>query len=593
MLKEAMEVFGHSLEKESGRLVLDSHIPKPGTYRLIEMDEDEWKIIKTLDLYFDRKKQEMVGKNDASYLLIRELDYNSKLIVMNKPVDPKKVIHSNNYLSLAVKKNSISEGKLTREILEKYYEILENPIQKYEKKRKARRLYEEVEQRIGQPDLETLNKIKNYVMTHDIWEGIDLDSKDYVKLFFIFPDPKKTKQYYETENERYLIPNIYNSNDFNEEEEEGIKGLPNNNMGMNSKKPFLENKTRKVKVPYLLNQEDVLLQAKFFDYLMGQVSQGRTNIYIDTDEEEPEIRSYSDTEEPGSMLGGYYLKCRKGKNEAEIISGAALCVYKSKLDTMFKLKNYMEIPDEIIKKYPVSKVEKINIGTLWELKSVIDDIFFAGKLKYNFYTDAKDMSINEPVLKRCILENRDTLALWFWQGEKNRIEMVFDKFSLELIKNSIRRERMLLANHQFNLRWSLLEYLNPERKIGERMKDCRQLLREHINSDVDTEWEFSSDAEYCYAIGQAVSYMLSLSKMKNKTDAFINPYLNAKSADVIKRRLEQLYKKYNHSITHTNNGREEQLLSHLMVYEPEQILTEYIMAGFTARSLIYEKNEKQ
>ena len=512
---------------------------------------------------------------------------------MNKPVDPKKVIHSNNYLSLAVKKNSISEGKLTREILEKYYEILENPIQKYEKKRKARRLYEEVEQRIGQPDLETLNKIKHYVMTHDIWEGIDLDSKDYVKLFFIFPDPKKTKQYYETENERYLIPNIYNSNDFNEEEEEGIKGLPNNNMGMNSKKPFLENKTRKVKVPYLLNQEDVLLQAKFFDYLMGQVSQGRTNIYIDTDEEEPEIRSYSDTEEPGSMLGGYYLKCRKGKNEAEIISGAALCDYKSKLDTMFKLKNYMGIPDEIIEKYPVSKVEKINIGTLWELKSVIDDIFFAGKLKYNFYTDAKDMSINEPVLKRCILENRDTLALWFWQGEKNRIEMVFDKFSLELIKNSIRRERMLLANHQFNLRWSLLEYLNPERKIGERMKDCRQLLREHINSDVDTEWEFSSDAEYCYAIGQAVSYMLSLSKMKNKTDAFINPYLNAKSADVIKMRLEQLYKKYNHSITHTNNGREEQLLSHLMVYEPEQILTEYIMAGFTARSLIYEKNEKQ
>ena len=45
------------------------------------------------------------------------------------------------------------------------------------------------------------------------------------------------------------------------------------------------------------------------------------------------------------------------------------------------------------------KVEKINIGTLWELKSVIDDIFFAGKLKYNFYTDAKDMSINEPVFE--------------------------------------------------------------------------------------------------------------------------------------------------------------------------------------------------
>ena len=57
----------------------------------------------------------MVGQNDAMYPLIRELDYNSKLIAMNKPIDPKKVIHSNHYLSLAVKKNSISEGKLSEE----------------------------------------------------------------------------------------------------------------------------------------------------------------------------------------------------------------------------------------------------------------------------------------------------------------------------------------------------------------------------------------------------------------------------------------------------------------------------------------------
>ncbi|MCS4483504.1 hypothetical protein JQ038_17155 [Clostridium botulinum] len=54
-------------------------------------------------------------------------------------------------------------------------------------------------------------------------------------------------------------------------------------MGLNSKKPYLENKSRKTKVPYLTSLEEVLLQKKFFDYLLNQVSIGKTNIYIDNE----------------------------------------------------------------------------------------------------------------------------------------------------------------------------------------------------------------------------------------------------------------------------------------------------------------------
>ena len=53
-------------------------------------------------------------------------------------------------------------------------------------------------------------------------------------------------------------------------------------MNLNSKKPFLLNKTRKVKTPYLVNQEQALLQAQFFDYLWGQVSKGCYDFYINT-----------------------------------------------------------------------------------------------------------------------------------------------------------------------------------------------------------------------------------------------------------------------------------------------------------------------
>lgn len=42
---------------------------------------------------------------------------------MNKPMDSKKVIHSNNYLAFAVKKESIT-SKLTETIIDNYYDTL-------------------------------------------------------------------------------------------------------------------------------------------------------------------------------------------------------------------------------------------------------------------------------------------------------------------------------------------------------------------------------------------------------------------------------------------------------------------------------------
>ena len=81
---------------------------------------------------------------------------------------------------------------------------------------------------------------------------------------------------------RYLVPNIYNSNDYNLEVEGEVYGLPNNNLGMNAKKPFLSSRTKKIEVPFLLNKEEVLLQKQFFDHLMNYAMAGKSNVYIDT-----------------------------------------------------------------------------------------------------------------------------------------------------------------------------------------------------------------------------------------------------------------------------------------------------------------------
>ena len=119
-----MEVFQIMLQEKGERIITDAYIPKDGTYRLIVMKDDGWVIKDPVDIIFNKKTNTVDISNDMDYLLIQELDYKSKLLEMNKPIDPKKVIHSNNYLSLAVKKESVTSGKLSEEIIQQYYEII-------------------------------------------------------------------------------------------------------------------------------------------------------------------------------------------------------------------------------------------------------------------------------------------------------------------------------------------------------------------------------------------------------------------------------------------------------------------------------------
>ncbi|MDO5410287.1 MAG: type I-B CRISPR-associated protein Cas8b/Csh1 [Lachnospiraceae bacterium] len=590
MLREGREVFNSMLHRENGeRLVLDRYIPKDGTYRLIELGEDTIQIKKTLDIRKDKKKGIIQGKEDTEYRFICKLDYYSKLLEMNKPMDSSKTIHTNNYFSLAVKKESLLNGKWNQEVIKKYYEVLRSPLKKYGKKAKTRYLYENLESKIGSPDEALINRIEHFVLTEHIWDGISLDKNDYAKIFFVFPDQKKTEELYKTENSRYVIPNIYNNNDFNEMEDGQVVGVPNNNMGLNSKKPFLENKTRKVKVPYLLNQDDAMLQSQLFDYFMGEVSIGRVHVYIDSNEEAPDIRAYSNTEEPPALQYGYYLRLQMEKNEVKIVDADVITRYEPNIKPEFYLRNHIGIPEDVLEKSKIQYNRAYN--RLWEIKALIDAIFFEGNLRYNLDTEAKDLSGMDDTVKRCLLQSRDSLIDWFYRGRVEQVKTVINQISMELIKNSLRKGERFKAQRQFNLRWSLMDYFYPDRRSGGKMGEIKKTLRKHINLPKGEEWEIESDEEFAFGVGQAVSYLISLSKANIKPDSLINPYLNAKNAAMIKQRIVQLYKKYNYRIER-NDIRVHQLIGHIMEYDPKEICSEMLMAGFVSDCLIYEKKEK-
>lgn len=565
------------------KLSIDHYVPKDGTYVLINLDKDfapEYK----LDISVDKKNGEISGQTDSRYQYIRYLDYNSKLIEMNKPMDPKKVIHSNNLYTFFFKKDSLTNGKLTLSVIDGYYDTLANPETKYSKP-KAKELYHQMESKIGGINQEILERIREWIKR---WVEdmsilpIEISGKNYLKIFFVYQDERKTKEIYEKENERYVIPNIYNNNDYNLKIADEIWGLPSNNMGLNSKKPFLENKTRKTVTPYLVNMEDVLWQNRFFDYLYGQASIGNVNIYFDFDKKD--IYAAPDRSNPPIVDSGMYLRIRKGK-EVEILECAAVCSLNPHLQPVFYYKPILEGKDDAFSGEICS--------TRSQLAAVIDEVFFGKMLAYNYFTEPGDLSITDSVVENVLLTYRGRLFEWLYRNPQCDMKKVLAEMAGRLVQNTIQNGYKNKARQQLNLMLSLLDYLNQNTEMEEMMKMVQEEFKKHMDMYKE-EWGFGSDEEYYYAVGQLIDYFLSLSKSAKRPFSLANPFLTAREDALIKEKLCQMFEKYSYAIDSVFDVRARNIINHVMLYTPEtKVQQQYLIAGLTDNNAFYKKKESQ
>lgn len=605
MFEECLEVFKRELDYDNN-LILDEYIPADGSYIIVDA---EGKIKNYQDIKLDKKKRgtsEAVEKG-SYFKEICFYDYHSKLISMNKPMDSKKVIHSNNYLAFAVKKESIT-SKLTETIIDNYYDTLKNPLEaKYKKSKEASKIYQKFEEEYAPVNIEILEKCRSWIKQHifsiDKLINIDLKKKDYLKIFFeVFEadeeDNKKNKELFIQEDNRYIFPSIYNSNDYNVEVNGKIQGIPDNNMGMNAKKPFLAIKTRKTPAAYLVDINKAILQKQFFEYLMNFAANGKNNIYIDT--KNYRIKAYSDQDERDDfdeMASGYYLRIQKGK-ELEIQIQDNLVDYQNRLKLNFEYIKFINIDrkedklPEFAKRYGIY-YKRTNVGNL------INEIFFSKCLRTNYFMDISAINVKDSTLKQNIIMYRNIIFDWVYKGIDNNFSIVEEKFALSLIKNSIQSDDKykLRAKSQLNLHWSLKDYFfkTKGKQGGNTMVDTAIKVRENVKEKVLSKNEVtmpSNDEEYYYAVGQLLSYLIFKSRAGKKMQSMVNPVLNAKRDNVIKMRLFQLYKKYNYDIS-IYNYHMKNLYAMILGYKPKnKVNQEMILFGYLDENILLKSNAK-
>ena len=592
MLDELNRAFDTQYTRDGDKLILDNYVLAPGDYLYIHNDGKiehcrvNSKSVKELKVNPD----EIVTISNPGLIRgLKEKDYYSRLLSMNKPIDKKKQIHSNNYLSFWVKQKALKDNqgnsKITDEIIDNYYATLRDPETKYESKKNTLELYRKYKDTHEPIDGYKIDRSEKWIKDNLFQldkvleeQNIKLaNDNSYLKIFFEAGDDE-----YRREGERYFVPNVYNSNDYNIEVGDQVYGVPDNNNDMNAKKPFLFNRSRPTTAPFLLDEDRVIRQKKLFDYLMGLGGARKNNLYIDREG----IHPYKNGELPKSRFNGYFARIQKGK-EIEIHDFDLIPAYDPHISG-FNLTQVIPLPEKIESKLVFDEKDE-----LYQIQELLSSYFFRKYLTTNYFTDPGDIRLNDFRIKEELIKLRQPAFNWFYKGDSRQFERLYEASFLNLIKNSIFNGNRIRAIEQFYIRAALQAYFNggDVMLIKQEAQNTYQELWDLVNEDKPE--KVINERMYYFAVGQLASFFLSKNKTANKTYSLSNPILNAQNDRQIKDQLNRLFIKYNYDIK--PNRRLANMMAMVLDCEPEygKVNQDYILIGYLYPNIIYRKAEKQ
>lgn len=626
MIKDLAVGF-QKAQQQYPSIVLDNYKLKEGIYIRLNV-EQSWE---SQSAAFDQNHLIIRIKEDAPQNIelldwFKRRDYFSSLVEMNKPVDSKKQVHSNNPFSLFVKREVFLGEKqgvkytmaenidryllatYAEQVRQKWLELIPS-VKRNDGKRKSQ---EEVDQPLdGLPDvlqffqapeyaaalayvnnpdrLQWIERITQWYRNHAT-QLIDflgqLSFKNYVKLFFTLDSPNTSEapsceQIYAYEYVLYTIPKIYNSNDYNQIVNEELVGLPSFDMTMNSKKPFMEHKTMLIKSPDRVSLQQALLAKKATEWVATKPKYATNKLGYE---------SGFIPQTGNSPLEGTFHVYMDGKDNE--LHGFENVPFPPTVPFEVEWLNVLQRKDRDgdLKYYGMIKDAE-------DLQKTISGKFFRGRMNGQFVLYEPDVKSKEftAVMVALFLQSRQAFHDWLYKGTTISLRAIFAKVTLRLLEEQllyVETSRMDELADAFNLRLSIEILINEEG--GNRMADRIEKTVASLRNKLEGEGIVvcSSDEEFYFTAGQLAYYLTKQSKAEKKTGEMFEPFLRAKNGQQLKKRLEEAYMLYKHGIS-SNFRKFNHALSMVMGYIPEQgnegSARELLLAGLFADNLLYEK----
>ncbi|HZK84854.1 MAG TPA: hypothetical protein VFC58_09290 [Desulfosporosinus sp.] len=561
-------------------------------------------------------------------------DYYSSLIAMQKPVDKKKQVHSNNPYSLFVKQDVFFEDKQdvkftmienidryllatdVEQVRQKWLELI--PSMKRKGGKGKGKLTKDVDQVLdgfpagldsfrGSDYAEALAYLNNPIRLRLIesisqWYRANLEQitkyiteqsfKKYIKLFFavdasVSSNCPTCEQLYSFEYELYTIPKIYNQNNYNQIVNEELVGLPSLDMSMNAEKPFMEHKTMRIEAPDRVSLKEALLTKEVSEWLATRSNSEMDRFCCESGFIPPKVGSEDYPE------GTFHVYWNAKDNEIQAFENVP---FPPTLSFDIEWQNCLQLKDRDgnLKNYrPIDNVET--------LQKVISERLFCGQMKGSFILNKPNVKDKEftAAMVALYLQSRQAFYDWFYKGTTISIRSIFAKVTLRMLEEQlihVKNSWLEDLKDAFNLRLSIEVLIDGKggRNMADRIVITVTSLRKKLAGEGIV--VCSNDDEFYFMAGQLAYYLISRSDADKKNGEMFEPFLRAKNGQRLKKRLEETYMLYKHEILLVYR-KFNHAFSMVMGYVPEQenegSSRELLLAGLFADNLLYEKSVKE
>lgn len=566
MIYDLLEVFNKEYELKGDKLILDNYQLKDGLYIIVHQNKETEYFIYKAEKQIEDKELSLkdLERNRVKnrYYNLAEKDYYSSYLNSNKSFYDKK-IHNVNYLSFFVKLESFiskDEKKLLNfEVIKKHFEafidyskftkseekeILTNYKEKFTNEERKREI-------LNNSDF-ILNNIDKFVTVANE-NGV----VNYIKIFFEAPIEK-----YQEESNFYYSIKIFNDISYSVKFSDNVYGLSDSNMGLNAKKPYLEHKTKKTIAPFMIEQNKAMMIKKFFDWLKLQKYQNKY------------------------PSGEQFFINRDYKEKDVIIDFDYLPIKIDKFDDSIYYKNYLQVFEN------KHLIDDDTIDSLGALEKIVDEIFYNDQLISNYYGDVYN-KLNKN-FANLIYITRDAMVNYFKKYDERAFYSIIEKNGTDFVLEHLRHNRELMAKKSLNLKLSLQQHNNKNKKQGEKIMDIKAMQKSTIDRLETSSYDNLGKEEFFYLCGQVVKYLLSQSEAHEKNADMLEPFLRANNAQKLKHDIEFTFFKYKHKIS-LNHLKFNNAMSLIMAYESEDKLSKYIddfLVGVLSKNLFYMKKEE-
>ena len=536
-------------------------------------------------------------------------EINTIFVTINKALDSKKKIHSCSPFCVAFKKKTMAEA-LVR--LEDYFnaaiEYCESDAHRQWAERFKDYCIEHLEDLLEQAIHEIeMNKVDG--------KSVKISDNQYIYVYLANVSP----QDYQQIHQNYVRPKAFNKDDFNCEINGTLFGVSDYLNVYNTKKPFLQHLSATFDVNERVTADDAVWLFKFKQLKANKQLPNPLPIFIEKEELNDEVvRIFHRNEDkkPGyaemirqvyereNDLGNYYLLNMRGNDvkDYDFVSS-----FQFKIAPQIRIENFFGISGELYEQ---------KIDDIFDFERKIVSRIFEGqlvrkrddgwRLRYFDDIDNKPQYIR-PVMFQLIMKYRKSFYDYIYKSKRETItvQMFHDIMQTGILDN-LRQDEYRENKHtreypikeKLNIWFSLYEFFGDQNKQigGLKMANQIQQLHQRMQEIVsDTDWHLESDAEFAYAAGQVIYYLLSCSEASNKSHALLEPYLQKTDAEQFKLAISRTFAQYKHAIFFSQK-RFNKIMAEVLSFQPEanlKSLLPMILAGYFSENVIYQKREKE